>query len=212
MIQVALVSLAVAFSGAVVPGPLFAMTLAQARLVGWTAGVWLIAGHMLAELALVGLLYAGLGAALKRPAVTRTVGLVGGAVLCYFAWDMAHAAAAPVAAHAGGALSILGLVLRGLVLSVVNPYWYIWWATAGIGLIAAQSATHGRRAWPVFFAGHILGDTLWYVFVAVLIAVSGAFLSDAVFRTLIYACAAGVAVLGLVFAVHAVRGWVKGEG
>ncbi len=208
MRRVFFVSLAVALSGAVVPGPLFAMTLYQARLVGWSAGIWIIVGHLLAELAVVALLYAGLGAALKRPVVTRVIGLVGGAVLLYFAWEMARTAllsGALAGAAGGNALSALGLVGQGLVLTLLNPYWYIWWATAGVALIAAQSARHGGRAWPVFFSGHILGDYLWYQLVALLIAVSGRFLSDGTFRGLIIACAAGVAALGMWFIIGAAR-------
>ncbi|OPZ86062.1 MAG: LysE type translocator [bacterium ADurb.Bin429] len=169
---------------------------------------------MLAEVVVVALLYAGLGAALKRPILTRVISLVGGAVLLYFAWEMARAALLPGALTAdagGGALSVLGLVGQGLALTLVNPYWYIWWATAGVALIAAQSASHGGRAWPVFFTGHILGDYLWYQLVALLIAVSGRFLSDGAFRGLIIACAVGVAGLGVWFIIGGARKQPAGQ-
>lgn len=207
MIRVFVLSMTLALSGAVVPGPLFAMTLYQARLVGWTAGIWLMVGHMLTELVLVALLYAGLGAVLKRPAVMRIIGLIGGVVLLYFAWSMARAALAPGlhAGASGGALTVFGLIGNGVALTLTNPYWYLWWATAGVAIIAAQSARHGRVAWPVFFTGHIFGDNLWYVLVAVLVAVSGRFLDDGAFRMLILICSVGVGALGIGFLVHAFR-------
>lgn len=208
MIRVALLSMVVALSGAMVPGPLFAVTLYEARLVGWSAGVWLIAGHMLAELLLVALLFIGLGGVLKRPLVTRTIGIIGGAVLLYLAWGMVATALgqAPLATEQAAATHTpAGLILQGLLLTVINPYWYIWWATAGIGLVAAQTGRHGRRAWPVFFTGHILGDYLWYVAVSTTIAIAGSFISDALYRGLIVICGAFVAALGVGFLIVSLR-------
>jgi threonine/homoserine/homoserine lactone efflux protein len=211
MFGVALISLAVAFSGAVVPGPLFALAVDQALAVGWSAGLWLTVGHMCTELALVVLLRLGLGGVLTRPAVTRGIALVGGAVLLYFAFGMVQTAwHGPLTAgthHA--AMSVPRLIGMGVLLSVSNPYWLIWWGTAGVALIAAQTAKHGDRAWPAFFIGHILGDYTWYIAVTTALALGGAFLSPAVHRGLIGACGVGVAILGLAFLLHPVREWMQ---
>ena len=207
MIRVALLSMLVAFSGAIVPGPLFAVTLEQALRVGWSAGLWLCVGHLLVELALVIAISAGLGSVLQRPSVTRLVGVVGGMVLCYFAWGMlttalsGHLAPAQSAGHA--AMSIGMLIGQGALLSVTNPYWHLWWATAGIGLIAHQTGRYGRRAWTAFFIGHELGDFIWYVAVSTVIAVSRHFFSASVHRGLILICGAGIALLGVTFLVRA---------
>ena len=72
-------------------------------------------------------------------------------------------------------------------------------------VIAAQSATHGPKAWPAFFSGHILGDFIWYMLVSLLIAVSGRFLNAGVFRWIILVCAAGVGVLGVAFIINSFR-------
>ncbi len=209
MFGVALLSLAMGFSGAVVPGPLFALAVNQALLVGWSAGLWLSVGHMLTELALVGLLRLGLGGVLTRPAVTRGIAVLGGGVLLYFAWGMVQTAwHGPLLVNAGhAAMSAPQLVGMGVVLSVTNPYWLIWWGTAGVALIAAQTAKHGDRAWPAFFLGHTLADYSWYIAVTTALALGGAFLSPAVHRTLILTCGLGVAVLGVLFLLHPVREW-----
>ncbi len=202
MLGVFLLSLLAAFFGAIVPGPLFALTLNQALLVGWSAGFWLIVGHMLVELALLGALRLGLGGLLQRPVVTRAIGLVGGLVLCYFAWGMlatgfsGHLATRDARAPA---MSIGMLVGQGALMSVANPYWELWWATVGIGLIASQTARFGARAWSVFFLGHTLADFLWYMAVSTLTALGGTFLSPAMHLGLIAVCGFGVAVLGIVF-------------
>jgi len=215
MIGVALLSFLAGFSGAIVPGPLFALTINQALLSGWSAGLWLITGHMLSELSLVLLLRFGLGELLKRPRVTRVIALVGGLVLLYFAWDMMQTArlGIQVTGNAGvtTALSIPMLIGRGFLLTIVNPYWYLWWATAGVGLIAAQVEKYGAHAWSAFYIGHSLADYVWYLGVSLLIAGVGAFLTPTVHRGLIFVCGCGIALLGLLFLLHPVREWWKGR-
>jgi threonine/homoserine/homoserine lactone efflux protein len=209
MIGVFLVSLLTAFSGAIVPGTLFALVINQALLTGWMAGVWIITGHALAELALLVALRVGLGAFLRRKAVTRVIGLVGGAVLLYFAWsmvDLAHHGSLRTAGdeHAA-AMSVGVLILQGAAVSVLNPYWHLWWATVGVGLVATQSARHGGNAWPTFFTGHILADYLWYVAISVLVALGGKAVDPAVHRIIILVCAGFIAVMGLSFLLAPLR-------
>lgn len=202
MIGIFLQSFLGAFSGAVVPGPLFAITVQQGLSVGWTAGFWLIVGHMITELLLLLLLRAGLGGLLQRPLTTRLVGLLGGAVLLYFAWGMIAVIFAPdlsgAAPHGAAApLSMLRLVGQGFLLSVTGPYWILWWATVGVGLVGTQVRAHGRQAWPVFFIGHELADFVWYTLVSTVVAISGSFLGPTMHRGIIFVAGIAIAVLGI---------------
>ncbi|HEY3415902.1 MAG TPA: LysE family transporter [Armatimonadota bacterium] len=211
MLNVFLLSLAVGFSGAIIPGPLLAVTINQALRFGWTAGLWIALGHAVTELVLVGGLRAGLGGLLQRRWVRRIIGTIGGVVLLYFAWGMfataLDASALAAAQDSRVVASRLGLFGVGVLLTVTQPYWYLWWATAGVGLIAAQSEQHGTRAWPAFYVGHILADILWYVIVSTLIALGRGFMSPAVHRAIILVCAVGVAVLGVYFLYRQYAEW-----
>lgn len=210
MIGVGLLSFLVGFSGALIPGPLFAVALGQALQGGWTVGLWLTVGHMMSEAVLIGTLYAGLGRQLQRPMVTRIIGVVGGAVLLYLSVGMLQTAhdltEHPTAVNAP-ALSVLSLILTGVLLTVTNPTWYIWWGTAGVGLIGGQLRRHGARAWPAFFVGHTLADYLWYIAVTAAAGLGGALLSTRLHQGLIVACALGVVVLGLLFLIRPVVEW-----
>src|SRR4030043_483114 len=53
------------------------------------------------------------------------------------------------------------LVLTGILMSVLNPYWVIWWATVGLAYIL-HSRRFGLAGISFFFAGHILADFAWY--------------------------------------------------
>jgi threonine/homoserine/homoserine lactone efflux protein len=47
-----------------------------------------------------------------------------------------------------------------MVTSVVNPYWFLWWATVGASyvLLALEKGVMGLVA---FYSGHILSDLSW---------------------------------------------------
>ncbi|MHB9131681.1 MAG: LysE family transporter [Armatimonadota bacterium] len=214
MIAVFFLSLLVGFSGALMPGPMFAVTVQQALLVGWSVGLWISIGHVLAELALFVALRFGLGDLLTRRTVTRVISVVGGAVLLYLAWGMFQTALHGVLAHgasAKGAMTYGKLIGQGAILSLTNPTWHVWWATVGIGLIASQIAKHGRRAWPVFFVGHTLADFIWYVGLSTIIAMSGSFFNERLHRGLILLCAAGVTAIGVKFLLQPIIEWWRGR-
>ena len=90
--KIAIVSFLVGLSGAVMPGPLFAIAIQQALIVGWTAGFWLINGHAIGEIILLFLIRYGAGNFLTRPVISKIIGIVGGVVLLYFAYNMIYTA------------------------------------------------------------------------------------------------------------------------
>ena len=85
----------------------------------------------------------------------------------------------------------------GILTSLANPYWTIWWATIGLGymLIARRAGAPGLAA---FMAGHIMADLVWYTIVSSLAASGRRWLTDGIYRGLIRVCA--VMLLG--FAVY----------
>ncbi|WP_078060659.1 LysE family transporter [Desulfotomaculum copahuensis] len=85
-------------------------------------------------------------------------------------------------------------VLSGLLLSMSNPYWSLWWATVGLGYITL-SLRQGTIGLVSFFSGHILSDLAWYCLVAAAVAGGRRFLSDRPYRGMLVVC--GVFLLGL---------------
>lgn len=187
----------IALSGAMMPGPLLSTTIAESARRGWTAGPLLILGHALLELVLIIGLAAGLLSFIQNHLVTRVIALLGGAFLLYLGYGMSRqAAAGQVKLDAGGKARASGLnpVLAGVLVSLSNPYWSIWWATIGLGYltVALQQGWTGLAA---FFSGHILADLAWYVFIAVLIAQGRRFFSQRVYNFVLLAC--GIFLVGM---------------
>jgi threonine/homoserine/homoserine lactone efflux protein len=191
----------IALSGAMMPGPLLSTTIAESARRGWTAGPLLILGHAILELVLVIGLAAGLLSFIQKPLVTQVIALLGGAFLLYLGYGMSRqAAAGQIRLDAGEKARPAGLhpVLAGVLVSISNPYWSIWWATIGLGYltIGLQQGWLGLAA---FFSGHILADLAWYVLIAVLIAQGRRFFSQPVYNFILLACGIFLVGMGVFF-------------
>lgn len=200
--RIALEAFLTGFSGAAMPGPVLAAAIALTIDTGSAAvGPLITLGHGAIELLLVLAVGAGLARALSDPRsrLVRTVACLGGVVLLLMAFDMGRSlprlslsdtAVVPVA-H--------GPVVAGFVLSAANPYFWIWWATIGLGLMSTAMAHRGRAGMAAFYAGHISSDLAWYSLVSLLLATGRALLTDGAYRTLIGACAVMLLYFGAKF-------------
>lgn len=181
-------SFMIALSGAVMPGPLLTVTISESVQRGMKTGPLMIFGHGLLELLLIVGLLAGLAPYLNKPSVFILISASGGVVLFWMGVSMLrslHSVRLPEQAEES---SPNNLILTGAVLSLVNPYWIIWWATIGLGYIM-KTMEHGLLAISVFFLGHILADLSWYALISFGIVRGKRFLNEAAYRRLIGFCA-----------------------
>ncbi len=192
-------SFIVALSGAVMPGPLMTVTISESSHRGVTTGPLLIAGHALLELALVAALLTGLAPLLTMEPVFIVISLAGSAVLLWMAIGMLRALPGMVLTVHSDGTARSNLVLSGIVLSLVNPYWSIWWATIGLGYIL-HSLKAGPMGIAAFFSGHIMGDLFWYAALSTAVWKGRRLLSDRGYRFLIAACAVCLILFSLLFA------------
>lgn len=181
-------SFVLALSGALMPGPLLTVTVSESSRRGVAAGPLMIFGHGLLELTLVVALISGLAPVLNRDDVFIFISLSGGTVLLWMGVSMLRTVPKlSLDGHATGKKSS-NLVVMGIVLSAVNPYWLIWWASIGLGYIM-HSLKFGLLGVTAFFLGHILADLAWYALVSFGIAKGQHLFSDLFYRKLIGGCA-----------------------
>ena len=173
-------SLLLGFSGALMPGPVFAAVVAGAAASGFWYGPAVVLGHGVLELATVLVLVRGLGGVLARPGVTRGIAAAGGVTLLWLGWQMVVDGVAqrvPIDLSGSAPVDATPVVL-GVVLSATNPYFVLWWATAGATYVAL-SLRQGVAGPAAFYTGHILSDLIWYALVAAVVASGRAFLGEA---------------------------------
>jgi threonine/homoserine/homoserine lactone efflux protein len=200
----------VGLSGAVAPGPVLAATIKGVAKSGFWFGPLVIVGHAILEMPVVFGLGVGLGDFLTKRLVLTVISLVGGTVLVLMAVGMLREARTALLPLRG--ISTINApcekrqaLWTGITMSISNPYWFLWWATAGIALIGwANKLAATRGLIPgiglaSFYFGHILADLSWYACVAVTVATGRRFFTDKAYRTLIALCGVFLVGLGLFF-------------
>lgn len=182
-------SFVIAFSGALMPGPLLTAAISESSQRGFIVGPLMIAGHAVLELVLVIALLTGLAPFLQLPVVFVATALSGAIILFWMAWGMIRSLPSLHLFWDADQKQRRNPVLSGILMSVVNPYWTIWWATIGLGYIL-YSRQFGLAGVAFFFTGHILADLAWYSLVTAAVAGGRRFLTDRLYRGLIAVCAA----------------------
>jgi threonine/homoserine/homoserine lactone efflux protein len=147
----------ISLSGVIVPGPLLAVTIAKGP-EGPHAGAWVGIGHGIVEMPLIALIALGFGRLFTWRPFTLGVGLLGGAMLVYLGAGIVRARGELTAA--GGNLPYRA-VPSGALATLMNPYFFVWWATVGAALVV-KAAAWGVAGLVLFGIVHWSCDLGWY--------------------------------------------------
>ncbi len=210
-------SFVVALSGALVPGPLLTYTIIktmQTRRRSFLTGVWVIGGHALLESLLITAILLGFSVVLQAPLTIKIIATVGGLFLLYMGLgfvldvfrnrvpDIFRTEAPETAGN--GKLNLSSPVLGGLLISMSNPYWWIWWATVGFAFMTQYRLSFFN--WPTLLAfviGHELGDLSWYFTVSTLVSLGRQKINLKLYRLLLILCGVFLAAFGIYLGLRA---------
>lgn len=152
----------ISLSGVMSPGPLTAFLITRGRQSPW-AGIRVTLGHALAEVPLIIALYAGLQPFFEIQGIREGVSLLGGGVLLYLGSGVFKNFRA--SAPEGNSVLECNSLTGGILLTLLNPYWILWWLTIGASLISRTI----EFGWLAGLAGmifvHLLADAVWAVFI-----------------------------------------------
>ncbi len=213
-VQIFALSFWIGLSGAMMPGPLLALVVAQSQRRGFRAGPLAVLGHGLLELVLVVLLILGVGAALENRWFIGGMGLAGGAGLVWMGAAMLLFARKSRGKNdetlgTGERFLSMNPVLGGAAVSLLNPYWTLWWITVGLSLVTRFSEA-GRWGLAVFFIGHVSSDLAWFSFISGASSAARRFLAGRAFRAIVAVCGAALSVFGLYFTWWGGRALLRG--
>lgn len=196
---IAVSSFVIALSGALVPGPLFTITVSESARRGAITGPLLILGHALVEVLIIILILSGLSPFLKQETTRHVISLVGGSMLMVMGiMILKDLRGVRLDLSAEEKNKGMNLVLTGIVGSLANPYWVIWWATIGLGYLVS-SMKYGIAGVVVFFIGHISADLAWYSLISYAVAKGRKIMGDRSYRTVLAVCAVFLIVFGAWF-------------
>jgi threonine/homoserine/homoserine lactone efflux protein len=202
--QIFITSFLVGLSGALMPGPVLAITISHATRRGFIVGPLIVLGHAVLELTLVVGVILGLGQYLVLDSVMGILGIAGGLVLAWMGWGMLSGKGGGEGEAELARATPTSPVLAGILTSLSNPYWFLWWATVGMAYISL-SLQRGSGGVAAFYSGHILSDLVWYSFVAALIAFGHKFVAGRLYRGLFIFCGAFLVLFGVYFLYRGVR-------
>ena len=199
-----IMSFGVGLSGALMPGPLLTVDIAESTRRGFWTGPIVTVGHAIAELVLVILLAVGLSEVLASETAFTVIGLLGGIALVLMGgamlYDIIRKRVVFDDSRPGASSGLL--IGKGITASLSNPYWFVWWATVGSAFLS-KSLSHGPAGPVVFYVGHITSDLVWYTLVSFLISVGKKLLAGKPYYILISLCALFLLYIGVRFIVDA---------
>lgn len=205
ILKALLLGFSVGLTGALVPGPMLFATIEISLKKGWLAGPRVVFGHMVIELVLYVLILLG-AASLVDSSMISAIFLIGGFSLFVFGLltlkDARAVASSPQVSQDSSGLRLTSSpALVGLVTSVSNPYFWIWWLTAG-GALVLKEYELGIIIAMAYMLGHWTADLSWFT------AVSGSFsrgknlLSQKMHRYILYTCGIFLIIFGVYFMLN----------
>ncbi len=188
MAMIFLSALAVAFSGAMMPGPLLTYTIRQALNTGPYSGFIIIFGHAVLELILIALIFLGFDIILQSDSAQIGIGFIGGLLLIYMGSDMIFSSLKKkINIEVDEKKSSAGniLFISGMAVSAANPYFLLWWAIIGLGFLIQAYKSFGIVGVFMFYIGHILADFIWYGLISIIVGKTRKFIKQRLYRSVI---------------------------
>ncbi len=152
-------------SGVMMPGPMFTVTIAKSMKSPW-AGALVSLGHAVVEVPLILLVYFGLANFFQNEVVKLVLSVLGGGMIVWMAIDLFRARRK--IAKEGKDTSYNAFV-AGILMSGLNPFFLVWWATVGSLLLMSFIGAVGTWGMPFFIIVHWLCDLVWLSIVSVAI-------------------------------------------
>ncbi|AEH61012.1 Lysine exporter protein (LYSE/YGGA) [Methanosalsum zhilinae DSM 4017] len=201
IIDLLIIGFLVGLSGALVPGPMLFATIDSSLRNGWIAGPKVVAGHSILELLIIILIVFGLFS-FTGDSLPSYISITGGIVLVLFGLMTARSGY-----HSIEGISMtsdvnnIGLgnpYIAGIITSASNPYFWMWWITAGAALLF-YGLDISLLAMVFFVIGHWLADMGWYSMVSIAFSRGKALMTDSMYRIIVTGCGLFLVIFGAWF-------------
>ncbi|MDI9619354.1 MAG: LysE family transporter [Candidatus Nezhaarchaeota archaeon] len=189
---------AISASGALSPGPLTAVAATIGARRGWRSGLLIAMGHAAVELPLVAFIAAGLMVAIEGALTSNLLALAGGAFLLFFgSLTFRDAVKFTWPPKASAPLLHENPFLVGALLSLLNPFFIIWWLGVGSPLVYEAVRLWGVYGLAVMYLSHVWLDLAWLPAVTYLASLGR--LNVKALRLMLFLLAAAVLYFGFSF-------------
>ena len=184
----------ISLSGVMMPGPVMIAAIAKGS-ENKHAGLWIALGHLIVEIPLIALIAMGFYYILTDNWVQGIIGIGGGALLLYMGIQMIRMREEKEVvekAFPGHP------ILAGIITTIGNPYFILWWATIGATLIIG-ALEFGIIGIVGFIIVHETCDVLWDWFLSYSVHRSKDMWTDKSHAIIFGVCGAVLVVFGVYF-------------
>jgi len=160
----------ISMSGVLAPGPISAIVVGKGSKSPH-AGAWVAIGHGIVEIPLMVAVFFGVGSLMDSLVLRTIIAILGGGFIIWMGIGMLRSLRQ---SGLEGQADSRPPILAGIIFSIGNPYFLVWWVTIGAALIL-RSVEFGVIGFIAFAAGHWLCDLLWDWFLSILAFKGGQF-------------------------------------
>jgi threonine/homoserine/homoserine lactone efflux protein len=136
---------------------MFTVTIAKSLKSPW-AGLLVSLGHAVIEVPLILLVYFGLANFFQNENVKVVLSVLGGGMIVWMGIDLFRARR-KIARE--GKDTSYNAFIAGILMSGLNPFFLVWWATVGSLLLMNFFEVVGIWGMPIFIVVHWLCDLVW---------------------------------------------------
>jgi threonine/homoserine/homoserine lactone efflux protein len=202
-------SLLVSFAAVISPGPLTAAILSEAPRSGWQSGLFIAAGHSVLELLILIMICLGLSTAMQNHHVLMMISFGGSLILFWIGANYINAGwkdvyQLPNSNQAEPSKSSKALIGLGMVTTLSNPFWYIWWISIAAGYLI-QARAISTLAIAAFYIGHISADFAWDTALAAATSTGRRWLGQQGYRGLMLGTGGFMTYLGVRYFINALE-------
>ena len=190
----------ISLSGVMMPGPMFAITLAKSFRSPW-AGAWISLGHAVIEVPLILLIYFGFARFFENNTVRLVLSVLGGSMIVWMGIGMFRARLEVV--NRGRDIPHSAFT-AGIITTGLNPYFMLWWATTG-SLLVMRFVDFGAGGLTLFIIVHWLCDFVWISLVSVVVYRTHALWGNRVQEWVFIAASLLLAGFGIWFVVSGIQ-------
>jgi threonine/homoserine/homoserine lactone efflux protein len=195
LFQMFLLGFVLGLTGALAPGPTLIATINASIAGDWTTGLKVSLGHVIVELFLVTLILFGL-ATVALPYASVIAGIGGIALVAFGVLTIAGSRKATM--RTSPPKTVTNPYIAGLVTTIANPYFWIWWISIGSVMVLA-GLQGGLVLVGALMIGHWSADTLWLTLVSTGVSKGRTIISDSTYQKIMTLCGIFLFLFGVYY-------------
>jgi len=187
-------------SGVMMPGPMFAVTLAKSYKSPW-AGVYISLGHAVIEVPVILLVYFGIAQFFENSIARLVVSVLGGSMIAWMGVSLFRARKQVVQS---GKDSTYNAFVAGIIMSGLNPFFLVWWVTVG-SLLLMNFLDFSPQGLGLFIIVHWMCDLVWLSLVSVIVYKTHSFWGLRLQEWVFIACSLLLVAFGAWFLISGIQ-------